>query len=124
MPENIKNGLVKFTIMYDFIELDREYLDNLKSTRIVHNPNMPLYDAVYNLKPNDKNIAKIKQIYPDLVVDEKKCTLELNANGRPWDTIGRVYLQINLDGKSNTYLTSTMSFGTSKNVDKTIEEKN
>ena len=110
VPKEIKEKLENFKMMYEFIELDREYLDDLESTKIMYNPNAPIFGANYKLESNDKNIAKVKELYPELVVDENNCALEFHGKGTPWDLRGRVYLKFILDENSNSYLTSSIVF--------------
>ncbi|WP_297523131.1 Csa1 family protein [uncultured Clostridium sp.] len=117
IPDNIKEGFSKFKMMYEFIELDREYLDSLEVTKIMYNGNSPIFDASYKLNKDDENIAKIKELYPNLIIDENNCALELYGRGIPWNSQGRLSLEIVLDKERNTYFTSAMSFGKSKNLD-------
>ncbi|MGL4654765.1 MAG: Csa1 family protein [Sarcina sp.] len=110
-PDNIKEELADFKMLYEFIELDREYLDNnLQLVDTMYNPNAPIFTANYKFKDGDKNIAKIKEIYPKLIVDEQNCKLELNGKGVPWNTTGMLNTKIVLDKNRETYLVSYMSF--------------
>lgn len=109
-PRNIKEQLDKFKIMYEFIELDRSYIDKLENVEIMYNSNAPIFNAIYKLKSNDKNVNKIKSIYPELVIDEENCSLNLYGRGTPWSTTGEIDLIINLDKNHQTYLTASMSF--------------
>ena len=108
-------------MMYEFIELDRAYLDGLESTRMMYNPNAPIFDAFYKLEADDKNINNIKEAYPNLAIDENNVTLELQGKGTPWRTTGRVGMKIVLDKERNNYLISYMSFDESLDQE---EEKN
>ena len=110
VPKNIKEGFSEFKMMYEFIELDRKYLNSLESTRIMYNANVPLFKAQYKLDSKDKNIAKIKELYPKLYIDENNCALEFEGKSIPWDTLGGVSLKIVLDEKRNTYFTASMRF--------------
>ncbi|MGL4654769.1 MAG: Csa1 family protein [Sarcina sp.] len=111
-PDNVKEELAGFKMLYEFIELDREYLENnLQLIDTMYNPNAPIFTADYKFKMGDKNIAKIKEIYPKLVIDEENCDLELRGRGEPWNMLGRLGLTIDLDKEENAYLASYMSFG-------------
>ncbi|MGL4654597.1 MAG: Csa1 family protein [Sarcina sp.] len=119
-PDNVKEELADFKMLYEFIELDREYLENnLQLIDTMYNPNAPIFTADYKFKMGDKNIAKIKEIYSELVIDEENCDLELRGRGEPWNTIGMLGLTINLDKEKNTCFTSYMGFGEGI----TLEEK-
>ena len=117
----VKEKLEDFKMMYEFIELDRAYLDSLESTKIMYNPNVPLYDAKYKLDIKDKNIAKIKELYPELIVEDNNCILTLEGSGTAWKKTGYLNLRIRLDEKYNTYFTSSMSFQNSEDSD-VVEE--
>ncbi|MGL4655400.1 MAG: Csa1 family protein, partial [Sarcina sp.] len=107
----IKEQVEKFKMIYEFIELDREYLDELESTRINYNPNVPMFDASYKLKSNDENIDRIKELYPNLDVDENECELELHGSAEPWATNGWISMEISLEEIEGDYLLGMMSFG-------------
>ncbi|MGL4654425.1 MAG: Csa1 family protein [Sarcina sp.] len=110
-PKYIKDGLSKFKIMYDFIELDKEYIINdLKNTSLMHNLNAPIFNAHYKLENDEKNILKIKEVYPDLPMNEDDYSLVLEGNGTPWNVRSSVSLEIILDKESSTTLTSSMTF--------------
>ena len=117
VPNDIKEQLNNFKMMYEFIELDREYLDSLEVTKIMYNGNSPIFDAFYKLNKDDENIAKIKELYPNLIIDENNCALELYGRGIPWNSQGRLSLEIILDKERNAYFTSAMSFGKNENLD-------
>ena len=121
VPTEVKEKLENFKMMYEFIELDREYLEDLESTKIMYNPNAPIFDAFYKLDSDDKNITKIKELYPTLLVDGNNCTLKLHGSGTPWNMRGRLSLEISLDQNNNTYFTSTMSFKKSESSGGLIE---
>ncbi|MGL4654780.1 MAG: Csa1 family protein [Sarcina sp.] len=109
-PDYIKEGLSKFRLMYEYISLDKEYMKSLEMTGSRYNSNVPKFSAQYKLKPDDKNIAKIKELYPEIVVDEKNCTLRLEGDSAPWDTLGEMLLEISLDEERKTIFRSSMSF--------------
>ncbi|WP_156626756.1 Csa1 family protein [Clostridium tertium] len=119
MEASIVEELSNFKIMYEFISIDREYLNTLKSKDIFYNEEVPLYGATYKLTAEDKNIKKIKELYPDVVMDENNLILDFMGNGTPWKTTSYLSLWIRLDDKNNNYFKANMSFkksDTSENV--------
>jgi hypothetical protein len=121
IKESIKEELANFRMMYDFISLNREYLDSLESTRILYNGEVPLYKAIYKLNSKDKNINKIKQIYPELPIDISNSTLNLSGEGTPWNTTSSLSLEIFLDDNTNNYFSSSMRFSRSDEFNNLIE---
>ncbi|MGL4654863.1 MAG: Csa1 family protein [Sarcina sp.] len=117
IPTGDKEKFESFKMMYEFIELDRTYLDNLESTKIMYNPNAPIFDAHYKLEADDKNIKNIKEEYPNLIIDQNNTNLELHGSGKPWRKIGRVGMKIVLDKERSAYFSSYMSFDNSLEVE-------
>ncbi|MGL4654767.1 MAG: Csa1 family protein [Sarcina sp.] len=122
VPIEIKNKLAGFRLLYEFIEIDKKYLENLKLVDTNYNSNAPIFDALYRLEPSDENIARIKEVYPMLIIDENNCTLELNGNGIPWNTKSGLDLSIVLDKDYNTYLSAAMRFGSSSVLEEKSDE--
>ncbi|MGL4656647.1 MAG: Csa1 family protein [Sarcina sp.] len=112
-PEDVKEKIANFKILTEFIELDRKYLNTLERVDTMYNANAPIFTVDYNLKQNDKNINKIKEIYPDLEVDENNCKLEFHGRGTPWSMTGLLDIKIVLDKDRENYLFTGMSFGRS-----------
>ncbi|MGL4654782.1 MAG: Csa1 family protein [Sarcina sp.] len=112
-PDYIKEGLSKFRLMYEYISLDKEYMKSLEMTGSRYNSNVPKFSVQYKLKPDDKNIAKIKEIYPEIVVDANNCTLKLEGDSEPWDTLGTMSLNISVDKERKIIFRASMSFGRS-----------
>ena len=112
--ENIEESLVEelenFKMMYEFVSIGREYLDTLEAETISYNGNVPLYGASYKLTSEDINIKKIKEIYPNIHMDEDNLILDLSSSGNPWDTNNYISISIHLDDKYENYLTAMMSF--------------
>ena len=107
-PEYIREGLSKFKMMYEVVEVDREYLDNLKNKNIMYSDNSSLFNAHYELNKDDKNIAKIKEIYSNLSMNNDKYKLVLEGKGTPWKIKSRVSMRIILDETNNNYFTSAI----------------
>ncbi|MGL4656649.1 MAG: Csa1 family protein [Sarcina sp.] len=112
-PENVKEKIADFKILTEFIELDRKYLNTLDRVDTMYNANAPIFTVDYNLKQGDKNLNKIKEVYPNLEVDKNNCKLELRGRGTPWSTTGLLNMTINLDANENAYFRAGMSFGRS-----------
>lgn len=109
--------------MYEFISIGREYLDTLKVEEIYYNGEVPLYGATYKLIAKDENIKKIKELYPDVVMDENNLILELMGNGTPWNTTSYLSISIRLDDKNNNYFNANMSFKKSGEPEDMISEE-
>ena len=116
-PEYIREGLSKFKMMYEVVEVDREYLDNLKNKNIMYSDNSSLFNAHYELNKDDKNIAKIKEIYSNLSMNNDKYKLVLEGKGTPWKIKSRVSMRIILDETHSNYITSAISFDGSDYVE-------
>ncbi|MGL4654774.1 MAG: Csa1 family protein [Sarcina sp.] len=76
VPEEVKRKVENTKIGFDFIELDREYLESLEIERMYNLGES--CEVKYKLERGDKNIAQIKELYPDVIIDERNCTLTLD----------------------------------------------
>ena len=119
IEESVVEELSKFKIMYEYVSVGREYLDTLKAKEFYYNGEVPLYGATYKLTSEDKNIKKIKELYPEMTMDENNLTLDLERHGTLWRTTGYVTLKIFLDDKHNNYFTASMSLKNSDEFNKT-----
>ncbi|MGL4654770.1 MAG: hypothetical protein ACRCWM_02625 [Sarcina sp.] len=54
-------------------------MKKLKKTNIYYSPLPVGYTAEYELKKGDENIAKIKEIYPSINVEEKYCKVKIES---------------------------------------------
>ena len=124
VDENIEASLIEelsnLKMMYEFISIGREYLDTLKAKEFYYNGEVPLYGATYKLTAEDKNIKKIKELYPDMTMDENNLTLDLEGHGTLWRTTGDVTLNIFLNDKHNNYFTAGMSLKSSNEIEESI----
>ena len=114
LDKNIETDLIKelsdFKMMYEYISITREYLDNLESKRIFYNGEVPLYGASYKLTSEDENIKRIKELYPDITMDEDNLSLYLEGVGDDWETTNNFFIKIYLDSKSDNYISAMMNF--------------
>ncbi|MGL4106723.1 Csa1 family protein [Clostridium sp. LP20] len=120
IESSVKEELAKFKMIFDYISLDRSYLEKLES-KTIYNGEVPVYDITYKLGDKDKNIQKIKEIYPDLPIDTNNINMTLAGDGIPWNTTSRVSLEIYLDDNHNNYFTSSLSFKGSGDFNNLIE---
>lgn len=84
VDESVKQELANFKLPYNYINLKREYIDNLKDTRVYYNGEVPLYGITYKLESDDININKIKEVYPELPIDTDNVVLDFEGNGTLW----------------------------------------
>ncbi|VYU40677.1 Csa1 family protein [Clostridium tertium] len=127
IDENLEESLVEelsnFKMMYEYLSVGREYLDTLKAKEFYYNGEVPLYGATYKLTTEDKNIKKIKELYPEMTMDENNLTLDLEGHGTLWTTTGYVTFNIFLDDKHNNYFTAMMAFEKSDEFQESISGK-
>lgn len=124
VDEAVKEELANFNIMFNFISVkDRTYLDGLKKEIIAYNYNVPMYRAKYKLTPDDINVKKIKELYPDLPIEDDSITLELSGTGSPWYDKFGLELEISLDSSFDNRFSCSMSLRNSKEFDDFIEGK-
>lgn len=111
VDESVKQELDSFKLMYEYISLNRAYLDSLSNSEVYYNGEVPLYDITYKLKEDDENIKKIKEIYPELSIDKDNISLVLEGDGTPWNTTSEMGVIIRVsEEKLYNSLSCSLSF--------------
>lgn len=123
VDESVKEDLANFNMMYNFISLNNEYIDSLKAIKFSYNAEVPMYEAKYKLTTDDINIKKIKEIYPNLTIDEDNINLNLSGDGTTWNTAARLSLEIALDETYDNRFVSSMSLSESDSFSESLEGK-
>ena len=112
--ENIEQDLIEeldnFKMMYEYISIGRKYLNTLEAKDFYYNGEAPLYGVRYKLTSEDINIKKIKELYPNIPIDEDNLSLSLEGRGDDWETTNNFTIDIHLDSNADNYITSMMSF--------------
>ena len=112
--KNIEAPLVKelddFKMMYEYISIGRKYLNTLEPKDFYYNGAAPLYGVRYKLTSEDINIKKIKELYPNIPIDEDNLILSLEGRGDDWETTNNFTIDIQLDSNDDNYMTAMMSF--------------
>ena len=107
IPKEVKETLASFKMMNEFITLDEEYIKSLDFQKFREG-------LKCKLKPTDKNIAKIKSLYPKLEIDENNCALGLYGTGVPWDVGSYLSVKFYLDKDEKNKLSFVMFFDRGK----------
>lgn len=112
--EEVLNKFNKFKILFDYVSIDEEDIANLNLEEKYYNPEVPIYGLTYKLPKGDKNVEKIKEMYPEFQVKEDEVKLELEGNCDPESTVGWQDLSFILDKEGNVYLTARYSLNKSE----------
>ncbi|MGL4654773.1 MAG: Csa1 family protein [Sarcina sp.] len=101
VPKSVKKEVEEFIFLNEFLEVTKEDLDELQDKKIDYNYSskrgVEFYTADYKLKPDDKNIKKVRELYPDISIDEQNVSLKFETRGNDWDESKD--LEFNLDDK-------------------------
>ncbi|MEF9920487.1 MAG: Csa1 family protein [Erysipelotrichaceae bacterium] len=106
----VKESLEEFKSLFELIELDEEYLNNLKSTYHFYNSEVPIYGVNYSVDSNDKNIKAIKAKYPNLILNSDDIKIMLEGNGMLWENNTSQTIRIFFDDNEINWFTARMSF--------------
>lgn len=101
VDESVKEEVENFKIPYNFISLDKDYLKSLKCTNNYYNFEVPSYGITYKLKADDKNIQKIRELYPDFPIEDDNLVLYFEGDGE--ETKRHYNLTIYLDKDHTNY---------------------
>ncbi|MGL4655779.1 MAG: Csa1 family protein [Sarcina sp.] len=110
VPKEVKEKLADFKMLFEVVSLDKDYFNSLENTKVIEVKQAGKYGVNYKLNSDDMNIKKIKEVYPNLKVDEKNCKIELYSTGELWNTIGSADLNFDLDEKGDTSLSASLGF--------------
>lgn len=99
LPKSLKKKVEEFRFLNEFLDVDKEYINRLKPKRIYYSWQPKSYTAQYELSAKDRNIKKIKELYPDLKIDEKNLSLKFKTPDKEWDYGKEV--ELFLDDKFN-----------------------
>ena len=111
--EEVLNKFNNFKMMFEYISLDKEYISNLELDHKYYNAEVPIYGLTYKLSLEDKNVNKIKEIYPEFQVKEEQIKLEFEGSCDPNSNIGYQTIVIQLDKDNKVYLKTNFSFNNS-----------
>lgn len=122
VSKEVKSELNKFKLAYEFISLDRPYLDGMES-EIYYNGEVPLYDITYKLSEYDKNIKMSKEVYTDLPVDKDNSKLTLEGDGSPWSTTSMLGVRIEFGVSEFNTIKASLHFSRSEELQNVTEGK-
>ncbi|MGL4654772.1 MAG: Csa1 family protein [Sarcina sp.] len=100
VPESVKRECENFKFINEFVELNSVYLKSLLKNNITYHGLQRHNKATYSLPKGDKLIEKIKELYPQLLIDEKECLLVLNGKGE--DYYEKTELELVLGSENRT----------------------
>ena len=99
--EYVKDELSNFKFATEYLFLKDKYLKTLKREKIHYSPKPSSYTAKYKLREDDENIVRIKELYPELLIDEKNCILEFDTVREGWGNSKNFELLLDEEGDSS-----------------------